>query len=65
MGTTDSRERKILFILNRIKTSRTTFLDKKHFTAVCAVELYTTERTIVEIIGMLERAKKIDVRIWK
>lgn len=71
MGTTASMERNTNYILsnirNLLKEGRGILnkIDRGHFIAVAAVDLGVAERTIKERIDTLEKAKRIDKRIWK
>ena len=63
--TSNTRERKINYVLITIKNSRAEKIDKERFLAIGAVEMLSSVRVMAEIVDMLERAGKIDEGIWK
>lgn len=65
MGTTQDRERKINYILQTLRMDKSALVDKEKFMALASLDLLTTESTIKGIIETLEKADKIDKRIWK
>ena len=63
--TSNTRERKINYVLITIKNKRSAQIDKERFLAIGAVEMLSSVRVMAEIVDMLERAGKIDEGIWK
>ena len=61
----NTRERKINYVLITIKNKRSAQIDKERFLAIGAVEMLSSVRVMAEIVDMLERAGKIDKGIWK
>ena len=61
----NTRERKINYIQFAIKNSRAAKIDRDRFLAVAAVEMLSSVRVMREIVDMLEKAGRIDKRIWR
>ena len=61
----NTRERKINYVMFAIKNSRAEKIDRDRFLAIGAVEMLSSVRVMREIVDMLERAGKIDKRIWR
>lgn len=65
MGTEASRERKINYLLSYIHNNQSVLIDKEKMIAVASIDMLTSERVIREILNTLEKAGRIDKRVWK
>ncbi len=58
-------EKNTLYVLEQIRKTKTTFINKDKFVAKVAHSLLVSTRTIKDLVRDLELADKIDSAIWK